>query len=582
MSQSGSFTVRKNRFLDRWHAARAARARVGPRGFIAEPLPHSIGLPARGRQLLAGDFHFEGHLLQQPGGADLWALDAPSADYRRALHGFAWLDDLAAVGDAPARTVAQRWLWNWIAQFGRGRGPGWVPDLAGRRVTRWVNHGAFLLEGVDDPQRGAFFRSLTRQTLFLSHRAPAAPAGLPRLEAILGLMQAGLSVAGLSDQVAPALRLLDRECATAIDADGGLPGRNPEALLDVFTLLGWAAAALGEADSEPSEPHRAALARAAPVLRALRHADGGLARFHGGGRGVEGRLDTALAQSRARARLGDGRAMGFVRLAGGRTSVLVDASPPPSGRASVEAHASTLAFELTSGRRPMIVNCGSGRGFGAEWRRAGRATPSHSTLCLDGLSSARLGPKDRASGLEPLAGGPKEVPVELDRISDGLQFQGAHDGYVASHGLTHARTLEMTFDGRGLAGEDMLLAISDAEKERFGSALDATGTKGVAFDIRFHLHPDVHVTQQAGEPLVSLELKSGEKWLFRHDGTQRMRLEPSVFLETGRLKPRRTNQIVLSGRAMSYATRVRWSLSKTDETAIGLRDIVPDTPDDFD
>ena len=38
---------------------------------------------------------------------------------------------------------------------------------------------------------------------------------------------------------------------------------------------------------------------------------------------------------------------------------------------------------------------------------------------------------------------------------------------VSTHGLTHARTLELTFDGRGMAGEDMLLALDDADKRRF-------------------------------------------------------------------------------------------------------------------
>jgi len=68
-------------------------------------------------------------------------------------------------------------------------------------------------------------------------------------------------------------------------------------------------------------------------------------------------------------------------------------------------------------------------------------------------------------------------------------------------------------------------------------------------------------------------LKSGEIWVFRHDTTAEMRLEPSVYLEKGRLRPRETKQIVLTGRAIEYATRTRWSLAKAQETAIGLRDL---------
>jgi hypothetical protein len=76
-----------------------------------------------------------------------------------------------------------------------------------------------------------------------------------------------------------------------------------------------------------------------------------------------------------------------------------------------------------------------------------------------------------------------------------------------------------------------------------------------------------------------MALKSGEIWVFRHDGGQNLAVETSVYLETGRLKPRGAYQIVLSGRAMSYATRVRWTLSKAQETAIGVRDLSRDTPD---
>ena len=59
---------------------------------------------------------------------------------------------------------------------------------------------------------------------------------------------------------------------------------------------------------------------------ALRHADGGLARFHGGGRGVEGRLDQALAASGVKpvSTVRHALAMGFARMAEARTTVIVD------------------------------------------------------------------------------------------------------------------------------------------------------------------------------------------------------------------------------------------------------------------
>jgi uncharacterized heparinase superfamily protein len=575
MSHNARFAAKKVHFLNRWHAIRAGRMRARPLGFVSSPEPRTIGSFARGRQLIAGNFLFAGHLLEQKD-AHLWDLPAPNADFELELNGFGWLDDLAAVGDAQARDLAQQWLWGWISRYGRGAGPGWTPDLTGRRLIRWINHAIFLLRGTEGPDSDAFYASLYRQTKFLTKRWTGAARGLPRFEALTGLIYAGLSLEGMQAVAWPAIRGLTRECRNEIDAEGGVASRNPEDLLEVFTLLTWARAALTDAGITPPVEHLDAIERIAPTLRTLRHADGGLARFHGGGRGMEGWLDHALAQARVTARHPDGLSMGFARLSAGRTSVIVDASKPPGGRASFNAHASTLAFELTSGRRPLIVNCGSGRTFGPDWRRAGRATPSHSTLCLDGYSSARLGPVDPATGREELIEGPTRVPIEIGHATDGLQFQGGHDGFEPTHGLTHARTLEITFDGRGLAGEDMLLAMDDPAKRRFDLALDASKLKGLSFDIRFHLHPEVDANVDLGGAAVSMALKSGEIWVFRHDGGQSLRLEPSVYLETGRLKPRAANQIVLSGRAMSYATRIRWSLSKAQETAIGVRDLSRD------
>ncbi|PVA09996.1 heparinase [Pelagivirga sediminicola] len=557
--------------MNRIAARRAARARPVT-AFVSSPEPRTIGSFARGRQLSAGNFMFAGHLVERPD-LQLWDITPPDAAFEAEMQGFAWLDDLAAASDAPARACAQRWTQGWIDRYGAGRGPGWTPDLTGRRLIRWINHALLLLAGQDKTASDAFYRSLAQQTVFLGKRWQASAPGLPLIEALTGLIYAGLALEGMQAHVPVAARALGRECDARIGAGGLLPTRNPEELLDVFTLLTWAAAALEDAGQTPPPSLTAATARIAPTLRTLRHADGGLARFHGGGRGLEGRLDTALAASKVKARQKDGLAMGFARLSAGRTSVIVDAAPPPSGAASARAHASTLAFELTSGRRPLIVNCGSGANFGAEWRRAGRATPSHSTLVVAGESSARLGSGAQA---EWLTKGPRHVPVQMSQASDGVRFEGGHDGYVARFGLTHARTIEMTFDGRGVAGEDMLLAMSDADKRRFDGVLDARVMQGVPYQIHFHLHPEVDAALDMGGAAISLALRSGEIWVFRTDARSKMTLEPSVYLEKTRLKPRASKQIVLSGRALEYAGRIRWSLAKAQDTPISIRDLAQD------
>ncbi len=553
-----------------WRARRAAPAK----GFVSQPEPRSIGMYARGRQLVAGNFQFAGQVIEAPGAA-IWDIGLSDAAAAEELHGFVWLDDLAALGDAGARARAQGWVWDWIARFGGGRGPGWTPDLTGRRLIRWINHAILLLNGQERAASEKFYRSLSAQVVFLSRRWKHAAAGLPRFEALTGLIYAGLALTGMEARVLPAVAALAEECGREVDAKGGIPTRNPEELLEVFTLLTWAEQALSEAGHVPPPALVRALERMAPSLRALRHSDGGLARFHGGGRGAEGRLDQALAQTGLRPGPGTGQqlAMGFARMAEGRTSVIVDAASPPDARAGMAAHASTGAFELTSGRRPLIVSCGSGAPFGSEWRRAGRATASHSTLAVDGYSSSRLRAGD---GREVLVDRAEVTALQQSSLPEGLHLYMAHSGWSATHGLTHSRDLLLTHDGRRFAGEDALVAQSFAEQARFEQLLSEGRMAGVGFAVRFHLHPDVDAAVDLGGTAISLALKSGEIWVFRHDGTAALTLEPSVYLEKGRLRPRPTRQIVLSARAMAPQTRIGWTLAKAQDTPLAIRDLERD------
>jgi uncharacterized heparinase superfamily protein len=551
---------------NRFAVWRAGFARMAT-AFRSQPEPRSIGLFARGRQLMAGNFLFAGKLVQAPASA-IWDIGPPDRAFAAELQGFVWLDDLAAVGDAAARRKAQYWTFGWIDRFGAGQGPGWTPDLTGRRLIRWINHAVFLLQGQDKAQSDAYFRAVTVQTHYLARRWSKAAPGLPRFEALTGLIVAGLALEGKAALVTSAVAGLARDCRGQIDAGGAIPTRSPEELLEVLTLLNWAVQALQEAGRDVPLDVTVAIGRIVPTLRALRHADGGLARFQGGGRGIEGRLDAALAASgvRGTAPLGV-PAMGYARLASGRTTVLLDAAAPPHGRAGGEAHASTLAFELTSGRRPVVVNCGSGRPFGEDWALAGRATASHSTLSIDGSSSSRLG-----KGSDDFAQRAAVITLQQSVDHNGQTVSAAQDGWRASHGLIHSRILTLDAQGRRLTGTDMVYVHAAPDYRRLEQVV-AQRREGVGVSIRFHLHPDVDARLDMGGNAVSMALKSGEIWVFRHDGVAKLTLDPSVYLEKGRLQPRATRQIVLSAPVEGFELRIGWTLAKAQDTPLAIRDL---------
>lgn len=558
-------SIKAGIWADRLAVLAAGRARPAG-GFVSQPEPRSIGLFARGKQLANGTILLAGQLAEAPT-ASIWDA-SPDPGFQAEAQGFAWLDDLAAFGTPAARRKAQDWTWDWIDRFGTGSGPGWTADLTGRRVIRWIHHATMLLSGRDRRETEAFYRALSRQSAYLARRWQAAAPGLPRFEALTGLVYAGISLIGMDRLTAPATAALSAACTTDIDAEGGIPSRNPEELLEVLTLLTWSASAMSETGQPVPAALSAAITRIAPCLRGLRHADGDLARFHGGGRGLEGRLDQALASAGSRPGTPAAVAMGFARLQGRRTSVIVDASAPPGGRAARTAHASTAAFELTSGRRPLIVSCGSGLSFGPAWRQAARATPSHSALTLDAASSSRLAPDGET--LDPRA---QVTAARLIPGHEGTDLYIAHDGWLASHGLTAGRSLTLSHDGRRLSGVETLTALTAEAQRRFQDMMTLTRMEGAAFSVRFHLHPEVDARLDMAGTAVSLALRSGEIWVFRFSGPLSLSLDPSAYLENGRTNPRPCLQIVLKGRAQGFETRLGWTLAKAQDTPLAIRDL---------
>jgi uncharacterized heparinase superfamily protein len=272
----------------------------------------------------------------------------------------------------------------------------------------------------------------------------------------------------------------------------------------------------------------------APVLRMLQHGDGGLALFNDSNEGEGWQVDMVVQRADARARpLMSAPQSGFQRLQAGRTLVLVDAGPPPSGP-GLHGHAGTLSLEVSVGRERLIVNCGAHAGD-ADWRRAQRNTAAHSTLVLDDVNSTEL---TRDGNLRR---GPQTVLCRREESDGNIWVDTSHDGYRQRFGQIHHRRLYLAASGEDLRGEDRL-----------------EGTGGETFALRFHLHPDVRASLTQNGDSALLRLPRGDGWRLRARGAE-LRLEQSVYL--GRAGDvRHSRQIVLSGPVRGPETTVKWAL----------------------
>ena len=536
--------------------ARTAKNFVQAEQLVSTPGPLSIGNTLVADKICQGEFFIFGNTLQLEDKV-IWDHSLKNIENCEDLHGFTWLDDLAARGDNAAIEIAQKWIFSWIEKYGSGSGAGWTPNLTGKRLIRLIHHEEIILHELSEKKISIYFRFIYKQANFLSKRFYKTNEINMNFEAIVGLIYCGLYVEGFDSFITVATEYLSRECRDKIDEDGGILSRNPEELLEIFTYLVWVAHGLHDADWTPSQAHIEAINRIAPTLRHLRHINGILCRFNGSLGKYSGELDRYLFLSGNKKKTTKILKMGYARLEGGRTSIIQDAGSLPNLFQSNLAHASVLGFELTHGRQPLIVNCGSGANFGRDWCKAGRATQSHSTFCVKGQSSAKLtrSLSYNSKLTDFLSQGPTEVVTSKSKVTGGTELTVSHDAYASKFAVNLERKLELSDNGEILIGNDQIAMLSTRDRSKEISFDD------LEYEVRFQFHPEVTV-QILDNDMVKINSKFAGVWILEALNLTPS-IQPSYYFCEGHSSPIPTQQVVFLTKFNDFLKQVRWSFVKS-------------------
>jgi len=499
--------------------------------------------------LLRGRFRFHGVQLDVPEGVSVFDLAPPTPAWAEALHGFAWLPALSNAGGDNARRLATDLIGQWVKRHDRYSEPIWSPHVMAKRLAAIFSHGRLVIINSEMMWRSRLFVSLREQCRMLERTSAEAPDGLPRLEAAAVLALSGICLDDSIKRRDAGLQRLEQEIERQILPDGGHVSRSPEALLSAYRHLVMVLEALTAVNEEPPHALRNAHDRMAPMLRFFRHGDGGMALFNGGSEGDPRMIAGLLARDDVRGQpFHHARHSAYQRLTAGRTLLILDCGKTPDAAFSLAAHAGAGAFELSSGGDRIIVNCGAAGLAHQAWSAALRATAAHSTLTLADTSSARILPPGLARNLlgPRLMEGPVAPVSRRVETAQGWTVEAMHDGYVANFGLRHERQVTMSPQGLMVTGRDRL--VPDRGKG------ESRSTGGLAFAVRFHIHPDVRTSRLDGGGVL-LKLPGGEGWRFRAGGGV-LEVEESVYL--GGPTVRRTEQLVVNAITQDSPTEIAW------------------------
>ena len=522
-----------------------------PERLLIAPTDLRTADPTTADEIYAGRFNLGGEVVEV-GRRSVFVAVPPSDVWASLLHGFGWLRHLRASDMMVARPHARMLIADWIALQNRHGPIAREPEVAARRIMSWLAQTPMILDGCDHAFYRRFMRSLIGQVRHLRLTAATAPAGMPRLQIMIALSAAALSMSGHDRFARQAARWLDAELARQILPDGGHISRSPAATLELLADLLPLRQTFTARGIQPSRALIAAIDRMMPMLRFFRHGDGSFARFNGTGDTPFDLVATVLAYDDVRGQpVMNAPHCGYQRMTAGQTTVLVDTGTPPPIAVSAEAHAGCLSFEMSVGRQLLIINCGRPRPIDQQHRRLSRTTAAHSTVTINDSSSCRFltrpGLSERLG--EVVVAGPGAVPVERGQEDGGTVMRANHDGYLERFGIIHERRLKLSATGDRLEGTDSFF-------NEFGQPVGRRGRD--AFAIRFHLHPGVTARRAESGRGIELELSDGELWVF--ESSPEPTLEASILFSDVH-GGRKTEQVVISGRPQQQPA-ISWRLRR--------------------
>jgi len=405
---------------------------------------------AAGRDVIEGRICFNGVRRSFAASVE-WRNPVEDYLWDHQLHAFVILEPLRCLiedGIAPdeAAACARILMHDWVARCPYPHIPGWHPEVASRRILNWVKFLACYPHGTD----GDLHESLSQQAAALEHNIESFLPGSQLMQNGLALAAAGLFFA---DGNAPrrwlhrGMLIVRQELAAHVLAGGGHAERSPmyhclllEGLLDVYTML-----LLRE--MPPLwlvERLRAMTQRLADLL----HPDGDVPLFN----------DTALGHASRPAELLDyARAAidfalappsriteddGYVVFRDARSFLIIDGGPIGPENNPCHGHADNLSYELSVGRRRVVVDAGVFSYQPGDMRGYCRGTEAHNTVVVDGCDQSEVWRAFRVGRqARPY------VPGVFDHRglagSRGLAgFVGGHDGYRRLRGgVSHHRIL---------------------------------------------------------------------------------------------------------------------------------------------
>ena len=521
---------------------------------------------------------WKGHAAK---GQPLASGSHPVELYARDWHRFTWLRDMREFGGSQSRTLARRFVLEWIDQNQRWSGEIWHPQLLAERLRTLVLTWGWFGASASTSQQQMIVNAIQAQFIILKKDWRGLSQGNARISALTALVLVQAFLEENSDPTSLADALVT-ETLELILSDGCHASRQPDRHIDLLVNLIEARIGLNAINARNAQPSNAqprnanspdtsspplkemlvnlddSITRMGAVGRMWRHASGAMMGILGSQEVDLDQLDDVLDRAGPKGRVSTHASdSGFIRMTSGRSVMLMNTGPSPWAvphiiTAGGRPDAGALALEFSNGTNSIIVNAGQKKALFDELPDLATAlagTAAFSTLTVDRTNSSDL--------LATSADGRHATRDQADTgpATGGWLAEAKHDGYEKTHGLIHQRRVFLATGGNDLRGEDIILYTG------------APGHIPNNATIRFHLHPRITATMSMGGDVLLRLPGNAAPWIFKSRGGE-MQVEDSVIM--GRNGMEKCAQITLTMALGSirtdYTKSIKWALRRQVKT----------------
>ncbi len=275
------------------------------------------------------------------------------------------------------------------------------------------------------------------------------------------------------------------------------------------------------------------------VLAQYFHKDGSVALFNGFGNHNIEKIKLALSEKQNIRKIEYPESInGIFYFEDKLKKIFFDIVQPTNTSISKKLSAGTLSIEFSSEKEKIITNCGSLEKTTGDASYL-RYSAAHSTVILENTNISEI------RNNQPHIKFPQIVSFK--KISDGMNhaIEASHNGYMKNYKKIVKRKIYYEENKNSLFGEDLIISSISKNKE-------------VIYHIRFHVLPNINITQTNSKKSVILKTNNNSIWLF--NASKDLSLEESVFVDKNDVK--QTKQIVIKGITKQNREKIKWSLSK--------------------